>query len=272
MGRRIGIIAGSGILPFLMLEKVQKKGFACGVIGLRGETDPSLENEADEFQWVEGGAVSDIISFFKKNRMHEVLIAGKVDQRRILEKEKLNHSLLPLLQRIKEKTPTSVIKVMIDFFNQEGIHIVDPSPFLSSYLCQEGVMTEIKPSLELEDDINLGMRMAKRIADLDLGQTVVIKEGAILAVEAMEGTDETIRRGGQLAGKGFLVVKAGRSSQDMKIDLPGVGLRTVEILVKAGGKALCIEAQKVLFFQKEKAISLANGNKVLIMAKEYRDT
>jgi len=271
MGRRIGIIAGSGMLPFLILEKAQKQGLTCVVVGLREEADPGLEDKAEQFDWVEGGDISKLISFFKKNRIHEVLMAGKVEQRRIYEKEKFDQSLLPLLHRIKDKAPTSMMNVIIDFLNQEGIQVIDPSPFLSSYFCQEGVMTETRPSPEVEEDIDLGLGMAKKIADLDLGQTVVVKDRAVVAVEGMEGTDEAIKRGGQLAGKGIVVAKAGRSSQDMKIDLPGVGFKTVEALVKAGGKALCIEARKVLFFQKEEAISLANNNKILIMAKEYKD-
>jgi len=271
MGHRIGIIAGSGMLPFLILEKAQKKGFACAVIGLKGETDPSLEDKVELFDWIEGGDISKLISFLKKNRIHEVLMAGKVDQRRIFEKEKLDHSLLPLLSRMKDKTPTSIMNVIINFLLQEGIRVLDPSPFLSSYFCQEGVMTETQSSPEVEEDIDLGLRTAKKIADLDLGQTVVIKDGAVVAVEGIEGTDGVIRRGGRLAGKGIVVTKAGRSSQNIKIDLPGVGFRTVETLVKAGGKALCIEARKVLFFQKEEAISLANNHKILIMAKEYKD-
>jgi hypothetical protein len=271
MGHRIGIIAGSGMLPFLILEKVQKQGFACAVVGLKEETDPGLEDKAEVFDWVEGGDISEMISFFKKNRIQEVLMAGKVDQRRIFEKEKFNQSLLTLLRRMKDRTPTSIMETMINFLSLEGIQVIDPTPFLSSYFCQEGVMTKIKPTPEMEENIQLGLRKARKIADLDLGQTVIVKDKAVVAVEGREGTDEAIKRGGELAGKGIVAVKAARSSQDMKIDLPGVGLRTVETLAEAGGEALCIEARKVLFFQKEEAISLANNNKILIMAKELKD-
>jgi DUF1009 family protein len=269
MGHRIGIIAGSGMLPFLILEKAKNQGFQCAVVGLKEETDPGLEEKADGFDWVESGDVLRIISFFKKNRIREVLMAGKVDSRRIFKN--FDQSLLHLLHQMKDKTPASIMNAIINFLSQEGIQIIDPSPFISSYFCQEGVMTETKPSPEMEEDIHLGLRMAKKIADLDLGQTVVVKDKAVVAVEGLEGTDEAIKRGGRLAGEGIVVAKAGRSSQDMKIDLPGVGLRTIETLVKARGKALCIEARKVLFFQREEAVSLANNHKILIMAKEYED-
>ena len=271
MGHRIGIVAGSGVLPFLILEKAQKKDYSCVVVGLKGETDPGLEDKAEVFGWVEGGDIPGLISFLKKNEIHEVLMAGKVDQRRIFEEEKFNQNLPALFRRMKEKTPTRIMEAMINLLSLEGIQVIDPTPFLSSYFCQEGVMTKFKPAPEMEEDIQLGLRLAKKIADLDLGQTVIVKDKTVVAVEGIEGTDEAIKRGGVLAGKGIVAVKAARSSQDMKIDLPGVGLRTVETLAEVGGVALCIEARKVLFFQKEESISLANGNKILIMAKEFKD-
>ncbi len=271
MGRRIGIVAGSGLLPVLILEKAKKQDYACAVVGLKGEADPRLEGKAEVFSWIEGGDIPGLISFLKKNGIHEVLIAGKVDQRRIFEEERFDQNLLALLRRMKDKTPTSLMEALIKLLSREGIRVIDPFPFLSSYFCQEGVMTELKPTPEMEKDIRLGSRVAKKIADLDLGQTVIIKDKTVVAMEGIEGTDETIKRGGELAGKGIVAVKAARTSQDMKIDLPGVGLRTIETLVKVGGAALCIEARKVLFFQKEEAISLANNTKILIMAKEFKD-
>ncbi|NIM89701.1 MAG: UDP-2,3-diacylglucosamine diphosphatase LpxI [Candidatus Aminicenantes bacterium] len=271
MGHRIGIVAGSGMLPFLILEKAKKKDYACTVVGLKGEADPGLEGKAEVFRWIEGGDIPGLISFLKKNGIHEVLMVGKVDQRQIFEEERFDQGLLVLLRSMKDKTPTSLMEALIKLLGREGIRVIDPTPFLSSYFCQEGVMTEFKPNAEMENDIQLGSRMAKKIADLDVGQTVIVKDKTVVAIEGIEGTDETIKRGGELAGKGIVAVKAARTSQDMKIDLPGVGLRTIETLVEVEGAALCIEALKVLFFQKEEAISLANNNKILIMAKEFKD-
>ncbi len=271
MGHRIGIVAGSGMLPFLILEKAKIQDYACVVVGLKGEADPGLEEKAEVFSWVEREDIPRLISFFRKNGIHEVLMAGKVDQRRIFEEEKFNENLMVLLRKMRDKTPTSIMKALINLLGREGIQVIDPTPFLSSYFCQEGVMTKFKPTPEMEEDIQLGLRTARKIADLDLGQTVIVKDRAVVAVEGIEGTDETIRRGGEFAGKGIVVAKAARTSQDMKIDLPGVGLKTIETLVKVRGAALCIEARKVLFFQKEEAISLADNNKILIMAKEFKD-
>jgi DUF1009 family protein len=129
-------------------------------------------------------------------------------------------------------------------------------------------LTKIVPSLADEEDITFGLRVAKNIADLEIGQTVIVKKGAIIAVEGIEGTDEAIRRGGELAGPDIVVAKVGRTSQDMRVDVPAVGLSTIKNLVAVKGKALCIEAQKVLFFQKEESISLAQGNNIMILAKD----
>jgi hypothetical protein len=160
-----------------------------------------------------------------------------------------------------------LIQTAIHVFSAQGITIVDPTPYIASAHCEEGVLTEAKPSRNTQEDILFGWDIAKRLADLDIGQTVIIKGKAVVAVEGMEGTDEAIERAGQLAGEGIVVVKVSRSSQDPRIDLPAVGLGTVKNLIHVGGQALGFEAQKIPFFQKEEAISLANAHGVSIIAK-----
>ncbi len=267
MGRRIGIIAGSGEFPLLVLHEAQKSGYFSVVAGIKEEAEAGLQEEADEFEWIDVNDVLKLISYFKKNRVNEAIFAGKVDPRVIYNKEKFNSSPLLLLAQVKDKRPSSIINAIIDFMAKEGIEIKDPSAFISSYFCQEGVLTETQPSPDIEEDIAFGWEIAKAIADLDIGQTVVVKNKAIVALEGMEGTDEAIERGGRLAEEGTVVVKVSRSSQDARIDLPAIGLRTVESLVKAGSNALCIEAEKMPFFQKDKAISMANTNGISIVAK-----
>ena len=151
---------------------------------------------------------------------------------------------------------------------RERIRITDPTPFIASSFSQEGILTGPKPSPDSEKDIAFGWEIAKNIADSDIGQTVIVKDKSVVAVEGIEGTDEAIKRGGRLAGKGTVVVKVSRSFQDARIDLPAVGLNTVKSLVEAGSKALCFEAQRIPFFQKKDAISLADDNKVSIIVKK----
>ncbi len=145
---------------------------------------------------------------------------------------------------------------------------MDPTSFVASSFCQEGVLTKTKPSPAAEEDIEFDFKIAKNIADLDIGQTVIVKDKAVVAVEGMEGTDEAIKRGGRLAGEETVVVKVSRSFQDARVDLPAVGLNTVKSLVEARSGSLCIEAQSIPFFQKEKAISLADAHRISIIVKK----
>jgi DUF1009 family protein len=241
MGRRIGVIAGSGEFPFLLLAEAQKMGYSC---------------------------VGDILSFFKKNGVKEAVFAGKIDHRKIFDKEKFNEDSRRLLAQSKDRGAAAVLKTIIDFMDKKGIQIMDPTLFIASSFCQEGVLTKTEPSSDAEEDIEFGFKIAKNIADLDIGQTVIIKDKTVVAVEGMEGTEEAIRRGGRLAGEETVVVKVSRSFQDARVDLPAVGLDTVKSLVEARSKALCFEAQSMPFFQKEEAISLADAHRISIIVKK----
>jgi DUF1009 family protein len=268
MGRRIGIIAGSGEFPFLLLAEAQKMGYACIVAGIKQEAETDLMDKVDIFEWVDVGDILNLVSFFKKNGVKEAVFAGKVDHRKIFNKEKFNEASSRLLAQSKDRSPAAVLKTIIDFMAKEGIQIMDPTSFIASSFCQESVLTKTKPSPGAEDDIEFGFKIAKNIADLDIGQTVIVKDKAVVAVEAMEGTDEVIKRGGRLAGEETVVVKVGRSFQDPRVDLPGVGLNTIKSLVEARSRVLCIEAQSIPFFQKEEAISLADAHRISIVVKK----
>jgi len=268
MGRRIGIIAGSGEFPFVVLDEAHKLGYSSVVAGISGEAEVGLKEKADIFEWIEIGNILSLVSFFRKNDVSEAVFAGKIDPRNVYESDKFDESSLKILAQTQERSPTAVIKAIIDFIKGEGIQIVDPRQFIASSFCEEGVMTKTKPLPEVEEDIVFGWKIAKNIADLDIGQTVIVKDKAVVAVEGIEGTDEAIRRGGQLAGKDTVVVKVCRTIQDPRVDLPAVGLNTVKSLVNAHGKALCFESQKVPFFQKEEAVSLADANRIAIVVKK----
>jgi len=268
MGRRIGVIAGSGEFPYLLLAEAQKMGYSCVVAGIKEEAETGLREKVDIFEWVDVGDILNLISFFKKNGVKEAVFAGKVDHRKIFNKEKFNEASRSLLAQSKDRGPAAVLKTIIDFMAQEGIEIMDPTLLIASSFCQEGVLTKTKPSSDAEEDIEFGFRIAKNIADLDIGQTVIIKDKTVVVVEGMEGTDEAIRRGGRLAGEETVVVKVSRSFQDARVDLPAVGLDTVKSLVEARSRALCFEAQSIPFFQKEEAIALADSQGISIVVKK----
>ncbi len=268
MGRRIGIIAGSGEFPFLVLEEARKQGYSPVVAGIHGEAEDSLKGKAGIFEWIDVGGLEHLLSFFRDNDVKEAVFAGKVDPRSIYRKEKFDETSLGVLARVQERSPEAVIKAIIDFMAEEGVQVLDPSVFIASFYCEPGLLTETKLSPAVEEDVAFGWGIAKNIADLDVGQTVIVKNKTVVAIEGIEGTDEAIKRGGRLAGEGTIVVKVSRTSQDPRVDLPAVGLKTVESLIQSRSRALCFEAQKIPFFQKKEAVSLADGNKISIVAKK----
>jgi len=268
MGTRIGLIAGSGGFPLEALEEAKRLGYACVVAGLRGEAVPDLEAKAETFAWFELGEIRNLVLFFQKQDVRDVVMIGKVDPRAIYTKPGLDDAAGLLLAKAKDKTPTSLLKALIEFLEGQGISVKDPSFLLQAYFYPEGVLTGGSPAPDVLGDIDFGWKIAKTIADLDLGQTVVIKDRAVVAVEGMEGTDETIKRGGRLAGKGIVVVKVGRSAQDMRIDVPAAGIETLRNLVRVKAMALCIEAGKVPLFQKDEVIALAKANGIAVIVKK----
>jgi UDP-2,3-diacylglucosamine hydrolase len=267
MGRRIGVIAGSGRFVLRAISEMGASGLSCVVAGIKEEADPRLRKEADLFKWFRPGDAAKAVSFFKNQAVSEVMMIGKVRGSSVFQREHYDKASWRLQERIKEKSPTAVLKSVIAFLEAEGLEVVSPFSILTSCFCEPGVLTEGRPSAALVEDIDFGLRMARRLADLDIGQTLVVKGKAVVAVEGMEGTDQTIRRGGQLAGRGFVAVKAARTSQDLRLDVPAVGLDTVRSLIRAGGAALGLEAFQVAFFQKEEAIALANSHGVTIVVR-----
>lgn len=267
MGSRLGIIASSGEIPSLIQGIASGKGSTCIVAAIKGQAERSALSKMELIQWFQVGDIQEVVSYFKTNGVSSVILAGKIDPRVIYDKTQFDSTALRILDSGKDKTPTSIIEKVIFFFEKQGLSVIDPTPFLLSYFCEKGTLTHTQPSKEMESDIVFGWEIARKIADSDIGQTVVVKDRAIVAVEGMEGTDEAIRRGGRLAGRGTTVVKVSRMSQDPRVDLPAVGLATVQSLVEAKSSVLCFEAGKMPFFQKQEAVSLADAHNIVIVAK-----
>jgi DUF1009 family protein len=267
MGTQLGIICGSGEFPFFVCAEAQKQDNVCIIAAVKSFANPSLEDCADVFRWFGLDEILALVSFFKEHEVREALFAGKIDPGVIYDRENLDPEALAMTEIGKDKSPTSLLNTAISFLESQGITVIDPSPFLSSVFCDPGFLTEAKSPEGLEADIQFGWNMARQIADMDIGQTVVVKDRAIVAVEGMEGTDEAIKRAGFLAGEGAIVVKVCRTQQDPRVDLPAVGLNTVKSLIEAKSAALCIEAGRVAFFQREEAIALANAHHIVILAR-----
>ena len=267
MGSRLGIIASSGEIPSLIQRKASEKGSTCVVAAIDGQAERSTLEDMKLIQWFQVGDIQGVVSYFKANGVSSVILAGKIDPRVIYDKTQFDSTALRILDSGKDKTPTSIIEEIIFFFEKQGLSVIDPTPYLLSYFCEKGTLTHTQPSKEVELDIVFGWQIARKIADSDIGQTVVVKDRAIVAVEGMEGTDEAIKRGGRLAGRGTTVVKVSRMGQDPRVDLPAVGLATVQSLVEAKSSVLCFEAGKMPFFQKQEAVALADAHSIVVVAK-----
>ncbi|MCJ7582217.1 MAG: UDP-2,3-diacylglucosamine diphosphatase LpxI [Candidatus Aminicenantes bacterium] len=268
MEKRLGIIAGSGEVPFLIFKEVEKLGYFCLIAGMDGDAEVSLADSIEKFRWFKISQVENIINYFKQANIHEVLFAGKIDHRRIYMDQDFSAGLFDSLSQKKDKSPTSLICLAIEYLSKRGLTVLDPTQFLPSLFSDEGILSKVEPSSQIEKDINFGWEKTRVLADSDIGQTVVIKDTAVVAVEGMEGTDAAIRRGGELAGPGTVVIKLSRSRQDPRIDLPAVGVSTMREMVHAGCAALCVEAHNVAIFQKEAALSLADAEGIVVVARK----
>ena len=267
MGSRLGIIASAGEIPSLIQEKARSKGYTCIVAAIEGQAERAVGTETELTQWFELWDIEGVISYFKSNGVSEVIFAGKIDPRVIYDKKRFDRTALHILDSGVDKKTTSLIENVIFFFEEQGLAVIDPTPFLLSFFCEKGVITKTQPSKSIESDIAFGWNIARNIADLDIGQTVIVKDRAIVAIEDMEGTDETIKRGGRLAGSGTTVVKVSRMNQDPRIDLPALGLKTIQSLVEAKSSALCFEASKMPFLRQLEAVSLADAKGITLIAK-----
>ena len=249
----IGLIAGAGKLPEVFREEARRKGEEVFTIGVRGITEITVDEE------IPIGKVGRLVKILKRKGVRKLVVLGKFEQRLMYTYLfSFDISAVKILRKAKDRRPSNLIRAFMDLLEGEGFEFIDPRPFLESILAPEGVLGRRRPSEEAMEDGTFGFLVAKEIADLDVGQTVVVKDKAVVAVEAMEGTQETIRRAGRIAGKGIRVVKVARKEQDFRIDVPTVGTETLKVMKESGADALFLEAGKVYIVEKEKFLKEAD--------------
>jgi DUF1009 family protein len=262
-----GLIAGNGRFPFLVLEGARSQGIEMAVIALKEEASPELEKVAKRLHWVSLGELSKAISLMQQEGVTQAVMAGQVKHSKIFSAIRPDWKLAKLLFSLPKKNTDSLIGAVAKVFEEEGIHLVDSTLFLKPLLPQAGVLTRRVPNEHEAADIEYGLDVARHLAARDIGQTVVIADRACVAVEAMEGTDETILRAARYAeGKPLVVVKVSKPKQDMRFDVPVVGLPTVEAMKKAGATALAIDAARTLLFDRDKLLEVANAGGITIQA------
>jgi UDP-2,3-diacylglucosamine hydrolase len=262
-----GLIAGNGRFPFLVLEGARSQGIEMAVIALKEEASPELEKLTKRLHWVSLGELSKAIELMQRESVTRAVMAGQVKHNKIFSSIRPDWKLAKLLFSLPRKNTDSLIGAVAKVLEEEGIQLVDSTTFLKPLVPEEGVLTRRAPSAAESADIEYGHQVARQIAGMDIGQTVVVADRACVAVEAMEGTDETIERAARFSeGKNLVVVKVSKPGQDMRFDVPVVGLPTVERMKKAGATALAIDATRTLLFDREKLIGLADAAGIAIQA------
>ena len=262
-----GLIAGNGKFPFLVLEGARSQGIEMAVIALKEEASPELEKMAKRVHWVSLGELSKAISWMQHEGVKQAVMAGQVKHNKIFSAIRPDWKLAKLLLSLPRKNTDSLIGAVAEVFEQEGIQLVDSTLFLKPLLPQAGVLTRREPDARESTDMEYGLQVARHIASMDIGQTVVVSDRACVAVEAMEGTDETIARAAHYAaGKPLVVVKVSKPKQDMRFDVPVVGVPTVEAMKQAGATALSIDAGRTLLFDRARLLELADAAGIAIQA------
>jgi DUF1009 family protein len=270
---RYGLIAGNGRFPFLVLDGAREVGVELVVAAIREETDPAIEQVAPLIEWVGVGQLGRLIRFFRRHGIEQVIMAGQVRHVQIFRLSALpDLRMARMLARLKRRNTDALIGAVADELAKEGIEIVDSTLFLQGLLAREGVLTDRAPHREEQADLEYGLHVALELARLDLGQTIVVKQQAVVALEAMEGTDATIRRASELVrGRPLTVIKVAKPNQDMRFDVPVIGPRTIETLVECRVTALSITADRTLILDREETLSAANRHRIAIVARPVRE-
>jgi DUF1009 family protein len=256
---RYGLIAGNGQFPLLILDAARNQGIDMVVAAIREEASAELESRSSSLYWLGLGELSRLIEIFKREGVTRAVMAGQVKHNRIFSAIRPDWKLLQVLLSLPHKNTDSLIGGVAKVLQQEGITLEDSTIFLQPLLAAEGVLTSRAPDAGERENISYGRKIARDLTRWDIGQTVVIADQACIAVEAMEGTDATIRRAAQLSrGKPLTVVKVSKQQQDMRFDVPVVGLSTIIVMREAGATALSIDARKTLLFERDEMLRQAD--------------
>jgi DUF1009 family protein len=268
---RIGLIAGNGRFPFLVLDAARRLGHEVTVVAVREEAAPELEQAARgrgaALHWVSLGQLGRCIDLLRQAGATEAILAGQVKHTKLFADIVPDLTLLSALRRLRSKNTDALIAAVADVLREHGIRVLESTVFLAPLMAGAGPLTARRPTEEEAADFAFGYRMADAIAGLDIGQTVVVKDRAVVAVEAMEGTDAVIERAGQLAGPGTRVVKVAKPGQDMRFDVPVVGLQTVEAMRRAGATAISVDAGRTLVIDGEAFLRAAEAAGIAVVGR-----
>jgi hypothetical protein len=278
---KLGLIAGNGRFPFLLLDAARAQGLSVVVAAIREETDVEIDQRAEAdsgitVHWLSLGELSRLIETFRKEGVEKAVMAGQVKHKQIFSSIRPDWRLAKLLLSLRTRSTDMLLGAVAKVLGDEGIELISSTAFLEPLLATEGVLTERAPDEQERRNIEYGLSVAGAVAGFDIGQTVVVAAQACVAVEAMEGTDAAIERAGRLMGsladdastleRRLTVVKVAKPNQDMRFDVPVIGIGTVETMIRAGASCLSLEAGRTLLFDRAKLIECADGAGIVIVA------
>ncbi len=261
------MIAGNKKLPLLFCEAAKRKGYSLTVVAIKGDTSCGIGRYADKLYWLGLDEFSSMFEIFKKEGITKIVMAGQISPHRLFSKEvERDAELKDLLEKVKNKKADTIFGAIAEKLKDSGLELLSSTTFIEELLVKKGPLTIRKPAFQEWEDIYFGLELAKAVAYLDIGQTVAVKDKAIIAVEALEGTDNLIRRAGRFAKRGVTVVKVSKPRQDLRFDIPVVGLNTIKNIVRSGVSCLAIEAEKTIFIDRQASVALADKKGVSVVA------
>ena len=265
------LIAGKGVYPLLLAESARRQGVnKLDVIAFRKETDPSIADLADNTHWIHVGDLGGMLNALEKTGAVKAVMAGQITPSNLF-RMRMDRKMLSLLKRLNIRNAETIFGAVAEEMKRAGVELIPASTFMESHMPAAGTLTEHEPSAEIRLDMEFGMKIARAMSNLDIGQTVVVKQGTVLAVEAFEGTNDAIRRAGSLGGAGIVAAKAAKSGHDMRFDIPVVGPDTIKLLKKTRARGLAIEEGRSILLERDRVIREADRAGICVVAVERGD-
>ncbi len=263
----LGIIAGNGVYPRLLAGAARKAGVKKIIAAaFTGETDPVLAQHVDLIEWMRVGQLNRLLKFFNEHKIHHAIMAGQIAPKNLFDLRPDLKALL-VLGKLKQRNAESIFAAIADELARIDVNLLPATTFLEDCLASSGLIAGAKLSQREQEDVDLGWKIAKEIARFDIGQTIIVKNGTVVAVEAFEGTNEAIKRGGALAREGAVMVKVAKPNQDMRFDVPVIGVETVRVAAEAKLRVIAIGAGKTLLLERDAVVDLANRSKISIVGR-----
>jgi DUF1009 family protein len=263
----IGLIAGGGQFPLMVADAVRKQGLRMVAVAHHGETDPSLSEKADEIVWIKLGQLGHLIKALKKRGIHNAIMAGTITKKRMFENIRPDLKGLTIMSKLAVFHDDDILRAVAKELAREDIEIVSSTYYLPDLLAPIGCLTRKRPSKSEKEDIDFGWKVAKELGRLDIGQCVVVRKKTVLALEAIDGTDETILRGGRLGRESAVVIKVSKPNQDLRFDVPTVGIKTLKAMSQVKASVLAVEAGKTLMFERPEMITYADNRGIAIVCQ-----